>query len=167
MKTLSTAEKVEIVDLIEEITKRENSLVFERVIRIGGRRVSSCDWLEVSAYAVDSPGKLSREGLLPALRFIADAIRKERGEPSLAEELAAMIEADQTFADSPIVETGEGAACACGSKLPLRLERRVGLAVPWDGSQGIPVMPPKLWAKPEPGEIGTCPACGKSYRFGV
>lgn len=95
-----------------------------------------------------------------AFNMAVDAIRRSRGEPTLEDEIAAMLEADQQHADAPPVEIGPNAACGCGSQNPLIVEVKARVLVYWDG--GTRTDFPDLT-----GKIGTCPDCGRNCTFGA
>jgi hypothetical protein len=113
--------------------------------------------------------------LVQALGNIVDRLRKERGEPTRAQELEKMLADDSTHAAAPPVEIGPDACCGCGSKNPLIVERKLRLEFPWDGSdawinEGTGLyenLNDDIMAERKPGEIGTCPDCGRHYTFGA
>lgn len=161
-------ENKEIGELIQEITEKGFT----------GIEVDLCngDEFDNAGFAcvtVDSGTDESRfmveaDSLIVALGLIVDSIRHQRGEPSREEELAKMLEADDSHAAAPPVELGPKAACHCGSRKPLIVERKVKVFFPWDGSQPqfdsvFGIM--GIAGPANAGEIGTCPDCGRHYTF--
>jgi len=162
-----TLEQIEFATLIDELIAKGQRVEIEKVESLDGRkgfRVS-----HVIRHAGSKRGEVE-DSPLEAVRSIVDRLREEAGEPTLAESANASQLADEQHAASPLVEIGTGAACSCGSRKPLIMERRIKLEVPWQtgkpeldrvfGLMGIEGIPGG-------GEIGTCPDCGKSYRFGA
>lgn len=167
-------ENKEIGELIQEITEKG----------FGGIEI---DWIpgdefDNAAFACVTVDNGTEEGrftveassMIVALGLIVDSIRHQRGEPSRAEELAKMLEDDDSHAQSPPVEIGPDACCGCGSKNPLMFERKFRFFVSWkDGLAYCPanVMRAELdlrgYNPPRPGEIGTCQDCGRNYTFGA
>jgi len=98
--------------------------------------------------------------LAEALRKAVDVSRYIIGKPSLDRELDDLIAANERHART-VVTTGPNASCTCGSKNPLTVDRKITLRIPWTG-EGVDV---DLGDTPKPGEIGTCPDCGRSYTF--
>lgn len=160
---MNTFEKIEMAELILEIMSKDNSLCFQRSARFS--QYGPPEILEISANAeYPTIGKMSRNGYLPALRFIVDKLRAERGEPSREETAAQAEKEDISHAESPPVAFGPGAACSCGSRKGLTFSTVVPAWVDWIGG--------KAWTHartfhPQPGAIGSCRDCGKSYRFGA
>lgn len=105
--------------------------------------------------------------LVESLPMIVDALRKERGEPSLAEELENLTKQESEHSEAPVAVFGPDTACTCGSKAGLIVERKKLYEVDWcDGTvhQKDPDYPTIMPNYPQPGEIGKCPDCGKLWR---
>jgi hypothetical protein len=102
------------------------------------------------------------DSLIVALGLVADSIRHQRGEPSREEELAKMLEDDDSHAAAPPVEVGPNASCTCGSRRRLKIERKIQVSASWETGQIISFF---VSNPPQPGEIGTCPDCGRHWTF--
>lgn len=171
---MKTDTEKEIGELIQEITAKgfggiEIDLVSgDEFDNAGFACVTVDNGKDESRFTVEA------DSLIVALGLVADSIRHQRGEPSRAEELAKMLEDDDSHAAAPPVELGPNAACHCGSQRPLVLLRTFKFFVPWsDGLAYCPanVMRAELdlrgYNAPQPGEIGTCQDCGRNYTFGA
>jgi hypothetical protein len=100
--------------------------------------------------------------LAEALRKAVDVSRYIIGKPSLDRELDDLIAANERHART-VISTFPNAACSCGSRSNLTLERKIKFGLSWE--TGICPMVPFVDRNPKPGEIGTCPDCGRSYTF--
>ncbi len=162
MKTMNTLEKMEFAELVLEIISKKHSLLIDQITQPASPELP--DAVTVFAYGENTRvPKGSRFGLLSGLRFIVDNIRKERGEPSREETANAAGLEDISHAKSPAIELGPDACCACGSKEPL--EVMVHAVRLYDWKTGGPQSRWMLAPASEPGQIGTCRDCGKSYRL--
>jgi hypothetical protein len=106
--------------------------------------------------------------LCEALGKAVDFIRVSCGKPTREEEIAALLAADASHAAAPPVSIGPDARCGCGSQKSLIVVRHFTFCVDWEGKAWIPFendSDRKLAVKP--GEIGTCPDCGRNYTFGA
>lgn len=159
---MNTFEKMEMAELILEIISKNHSLVIDRITQPESPELP--DALTVFAYGENpTTPKGSRFGFLSGLRFIVDNIRKERGEPSREETASEAQAEDITHAQSPAVELGPDAHCLCGSVKPL--EVFVHAVRLYDWKTGGPKSLWMLAPESQPGQIGTCPDCGKAYRL--
>lgn len=109
----------------------------------------------------------TEETYFEALGVMIDRLREKAGEPTRAQELAALVEIDRKHADAPPVELGKDACCSnCGCRAPLQITRKIKYEVSWRNGRILAsdscLMAGEL---PEPGEIGTCHDCGVHYRF--
>lgn len=105
--------------------------------------------------------------MIEALEATVNCVRELAGLPSLEDEVASLLEADAKHGKALVV-TGPDACCAhCGSERSLHVVRHFTFLVDW--KTGDAWMPWENKADAEinvkPGEIGTCPDCGKSYTF--
>lgn len=150
----------EIGELIEEITVKGFQLNLDVDDSEFHRAVQAEAWNEeTTPFTV-----LGATSIVEALGLIVDMLRKHRGEPSRAEELEAMLAADASHADAPPVNIGPDASCGCGSRKPLQIKRPMLIHACWYGYSFWDN--PKDPCDPKPGEIGTCPDCGRNYTFG-
>lgn len=95
------------------------------------------------------------ENLTVALSKLVDHVRQGRGEPTLAEEVEKMLQADAK--QSGTLAMGE---CICGSQRPLLVVRKAVVSIPWhSGSVGLE-NEDDLRAPLQPGEIAECYDCG-------
>ena len=85
-KEMNDSEKIEFATLVLAIVEARHSLLLERVTSYAWNLPR--EFFEVSSNP-EYPGisKMSRQGLLPAVRFIVETIRKE-DEKALAEKVA-------------------------------------------------------------------------------
>jgi hypothetical protein len=173
MKTHEKQENQEIGELIREITEKGFTGIVTDVCDDLETRfvaVTVTDYRRLEAGEPDAELTFETSSLIEALRLIVDSIRTQRGEPTLAEEVEAMIYKEQQHESLPPIWSGPDASCRCGSKAHLILERSVKVQIPWDGSQ--PLLDP-VWgilgiAGPvNAGEIARCPDCGHWYQFGA
>ncbi len=106
--------------------------------------------------------------LSSVLENLLGMILQSKGKPSLRDRDIAAMKLDEETADV-LVETGPGACCVqCGSKKPLRLEELIPRDMSW--KNGLVGELDYEFAKvrhARPGEIGTCPDCGKCYTLAV
>ena len=101
------------------------------------------------------------------LEEAVDAIRAKRGEPSVEEEVATLLKEDSEFAALPPFFFGPKAACVCGSREPLQINFTTKWGVDWGTGCFVTdsiYISDSQRLTPKPGEIMTCPDCGKSYR---
>lgn len=153
----------EIGELLEEITSEDWDLAID-VDDSDGRAV----WVTIQPRQTsDDRGQSDFGGssVVEALRKTVDEIRRICGKPSLEEELAKMLEEDALHADAQPVTLGPLACCHCGSRRPLEVTRSIVLHLDW--ADGWPVDGPRVESinPGQPGEIGTCPDCGRHYTF--
>lgn len=152
---MNTIEKLEMADRLIEILE-------------SGKMIS-LQWdseTQTTTAAIAGTG-FSRFGHLDAIRACVDFTRDLEGSPGISETAEALAKADAKHAASPIVEIGPSAHCSCGSLRGLIIQRPAACLSTWQkGSIQIDNLP-ELWAEGQPGEIGTCPECGKAYKFGA
>lgn len=156
---MKNSEHLEIGKLLEEITGKGFSELQTDVNDEGPSRVVSVEAFNPDESRLDGIGA-DGESLVECFVIIVDAIRRRRGEPSLAEEAANIVEPE-------IAKFGrvEGIGCWCGSCKPLVVERKYKSGFGWQ-TGGL------VWSEAggqvsgiQPGEIGSCPDCGKQYRL--
>jgi hypothetical protein len=170
MKTTNELENREIGELISEITEKGwIGLIVDILPNHDDSPPFAC--VEATNYALPEESRtIYVEGatLAESLAIIVDTIRRQRGEPTLAEEVTAMICKEEEHESLPPIWTGPEASCRCGSKKPLIVERPVKIQFPWDGSQPIfdPVFSIMGIAGPLCiGEKGRCPDCSAWYQL--
>jgi hypothetical protein len=156
----------EIGELIEEITSKGFGELEIDVDDCGASRICG-SYARNPATGQDAFAEA--ESLIDALGHVVDAIRRLRGEPTREAELAKMLEANNSHVAAPPVELGPDAACGCGSRSPLIVERKVNVFIDWrKGNAFVPGDAiAELAAEGQPGEIGRCPDCGNFYTFGA
>lgn len=158
-------ENKEIGELIQEITAKGFDGI--EIDLVSGDEFDNAPFACVTVDNGTDEGTFSVEAdsLIVALGLVVDSIRHQRGEPSREEELAKMLEDDDSHAAAPPVELGPDASCHCGSRKPLEITRKMLIHAEWSGYSYWDN--PKDPCDPKPGEIGTCPDCGRNYTFGA
>lgn len=95
------------------------------------------------------------------LRELVDDVRKFRGHPSLAEELAKMLEADAATDSLPLTFGNPIARCVkCGRSWNFKIERKGICSIDPHSGHVAPACTPDRLAF---GEIFTCTNCGQHY----
>lgn len=159
-------EHAEIGALIEEITAKGWTDIQTDVNDTGESRTVCVDAWNHSL-AVPSGHSVTGDDLVTCLRIIVDCIRAELGEPSLDDEVNAMVVADNIHAEQRIT-CGPGARCACGSGILLVEKRPVlQMAVTLEDGELSFVEKPPITFSVEDGDLASCPTCGKWYRLAV
>lgn len=164
-------ENREIGELIAEITEKGwNGLSVDV-----HPDFSACVSVGNYSQGEDSPILYVEAGsLVECFRQIVDMIRRQLGQPTLAEEVNALIYQQTEHESLPPIVIGESAACRCGSDEPLTFERKITLRTCWhDRSTFISSLNPgevdlktgKFHFSPAPGEIASCPDCGAWYQL--
>jgi hypothetical protein len=150
--------------------KEIGSMVVELLTK--GRSVEiSYDSAEGGYFAATSEELCAvNSNLIEALGEMVDDVREEKGEPTRAQELAALVENDLEFSKVGMVS----GKCVCGSDSPLVIKRQIFLRASWktpnvyysgDLNQ-LPAHSLKGLEVPlMKGEIGTCPNCKRNYNF--
>lgn len=165
---MKNMENTEIGELIQEITAKGFDGI--EIDLVPGDEFDNAGFacVTVDSGTDESRFTVEADSLIVALGLIVDSIRYQRNEPSREEELAIMLRADDLHAAAPPVNLGPTAACHCGSRKPLVVERPVKVFFPWDGSQPqfdsvFGIM--GIAGPANAGEIGTCPDCGSHWTF--
>lgn len=154
----------EIGELIEEIISKGWG---DLKIDVDDSSATDGRWVIVTADGMQTTGEIyfeaSAPSLVEALGEIADDIRRHLDQPTRAQELEALLAADASHAAAPPVNIGPDASCGCGSRKPLVSQGRILARHSW-ATGGVFIDPNETGFKP--GEIGTCPDCGRNYTFG-
>lgn len=106
----------------------------------------------------------SAGNMIEALESLVDSIRRFRGEPTLAEEVANMIAKQDEHAHA-LIHIQPGARCACGSPF-LMVDKSPIYKMAVDLQTGevcFTERPPAFTV--ENGELARCPSCNNWYRL--
>lgn len=166
---MNSIEKMEMADRIFEILANGFSIRIFKLWKM--ERVEPWVYCHVQSNDLrDTPEQNQRvtkgDTPLEAIRKASNIVQYITGQPSITEAADLAQAEDAKHESSPIVEIGPNARCSCGSKRPLLVQRNINFDVDWE--MGIMRSVDDLeFITRHPGEIGTCPDCGKAYKFGA
>lgn len=178
IQIMKNIENQEIGELIAEIEAKDWNMGIDVDDSGSQRRVFVRLWCRIidREHPQSKLDGMEYEGdtMAEALTHAVNAIRRERGLPTLEEEVSKEIERQTEHEALPPVEIGPGARCRCGSDAPLVIERKMFLRAHWE--TGNTYFSGDLNAYPAhsltglkvpllPGEIGRCPDCGLWYQL--
>jgi len=142
---MKRTENQEIGELLKEITKSGFGDIQTDIDDSGaGMRI-----VEIHAWNHSEHGEAIYEtgnSLVEVLGKVVDSIRARLGKPPR----------------ETLVKAEGQTACVCGSEKPLEIVRSYVVSARWNRRDADG---PCHSRKIEPGEIGTCPDCGRCYTF--
>lgn len=103
--------------------------------------------------------------LLDAMRELVDIYRDANNKESRADELQRELQATLKHGETPLVEIGPNAACACGSVAPLVVHRNEPYRCDWKTGKLTRLRDGVRFLQATPGEIGSCPDCHQHYNL--